>query len=224
MLSGDATSANRVEDTLMANLKGTASTHPTREKILQLAIAVIEEQGDEAVRVNDIAAEAGVSITSLYHFFGDRVGLVVAAQTARYLAPMTSEMDSFVALLDSCTTREQLADIITLVVAFSTAPNRRSIRRSRITVLGRAMTHTELEASVAGFEKDWCDALTPAFKRAREKGLLNQDLSVEVVAPWLVGTLLGRIVFELNATPAQDAIWDAMTVKAIKALLFEKEL
>ena len=204
----------------MVNVSGSVSSHPTREKILQITIAVIEEHGDEAVRVNDIAAAADVSITSLYHFFGDRVGLVVAAQAVRYFTPMMAEMETFVVLLDSCTTREQLTDIITGVVAFSTDATRQSIRRTRINVLGRAMTHKELEDSVAEFEKNWCDVLTPAFMRVRDKGLVNADLSIDVIVPWMVGILLGRIVFELNAKPEQEKIWDAMTVKAITSIIF----
>ena len=56
----------------------------SRQRILALAIAAIDKGGEAAVRVNDIAAEAGVTVPTLYRQFGSRDGLVAAAQTQRF--------------------------------------------------------------------------------------------------------------------------------------------
>ena len=55
-----------------------------RQRILELAVSAIDEGGEAAVRVNDLAAEAGVTIPTLYRHFGSRDGLVEAAQTYRF--------------------------------------------------------------------------------------------------------------------------------------------
>jgi len=57
-----------------------AKTVYVRERILELAVEAIDRGGEEAIRVNDIAADAGVTVPTLYRHFDSREGLVEAAQ------------------------------------------------------------------------------------------------------------------------------------------------
>jgi AcrR family transcriptional regulator len=50
-----------------------------RGRILELAIQAIDSGGEVAVRVNDLAAAAGVTVPTLYRYFGSRDDLNVAA-------------------------------------------------------------------------------------------------------------------------------------------------
>ena len=56
----------------------------SRGLILALAIKAIDTGGEASIRVKQIADEAGTSVTSIYHFFGSREGLIEAAQIARF--------------------------------------------------------------------------------------------------------------------------------------------
>jgi AcrR family transcriptional regulator len=49
-----------------------------REQILDIAHAIVADDGFHAATLNRIATEAGVTRTILYHQFGDRSGLFVA--------------------------------------------------------------------------------------------------------------------------------------------------
>ena len=61
-----------------------------RERILEAAISVIARHGVRGMRVQEVAAEAEVSVTLLYHYFGSRSGLLehalgaVSEHAARY--------------------------------------------------------------------------------------------------------------------------------------------
>jgi AcrR family transcriptional regulator len=57
---------------------------PTRQRLLDRTIEVIEAEGVPGVRVQPIAAAAGVAVPSVYHFFGSKEGLIEAAQAERY--------------------------------------------------------------------------------------------------------------------------------------------
>lgn len=50
----------------------------TRERILQVAGALIAEHGDATITLVDVAARAGVSRQTLYLLFGSRAGLLLA--------------------------------------------------------------------------------------------------------------------------------------------------
>ena len=78
--------------------------------MLEVAIAAIDEKGESGVRVNDIATEVGVAITSLYHYFGSRDGLVVAAQTERYLRSLSLENERIATGLAECKNKEQFRE------------------------------------------------------------------------------------------------------------------
>lgn len=50
-----------------------------RAQLLEATIAVIARRGVRGMRVQEVAADAGVSVTLLYHYFGSREGLLEAA-------------------------------------------------------------------------------------------------------------------------------------------------
>ncbi|MBU3700811.1 MAG: helix-turn-helix transcriptional regulator [Acidimicrobiia bacterium] len=54
-----------------------------RTKILDMAVDMIDAGGEAAIRVNHIVAAIGVTPPVLYHHFGSRDGLVIAAQVER---------------------------------------------------------------------------------------------------------------------------------------------
>lgn len=56
----------------------------SKEMILALAITQIDRGGEASIRVKQIAEDAGTSVTSIYHFYGSREGLIEAAQIARF--------------------------------------------------------------------------------------------------------------------------------------------
>jgi len=53
------------------------------EKMLESAIAIIAEKGSDALRMNEVAENAGVSIGSLYQFFPDKAA-IIRTLAARY--------------------------------------------------------------------------------------------------------------------------------------------
>jgi AcrR family transcriptional regulator len=71
--------------------KPAAAPRDSREAILVAVASVIARRGIRGLRVEDVAAEAGVSAPLLYYHFGSRSGLVKAAlEHASERAPSTA--------------------------------------------------------------------------------------------------------------------------------------
>ncbi|MGC8511013.1 MAG: TetR/AcrR family transcriptional regulator [Acidimicrobiales bacterium] len=73
-----------------------------RERIVSVAIAMIESDGAERVRVADLARRAGVGIPTIYYHFESRAHLIAVAQVSRYeamMAPLRELMDTIEAAL-----------------------------------------------------------------------------------------------------------------------------
>jgi AcrR family transcriptional regulator len=60
-----------------------ARPRTTREWVLAVALEQLDVGGEAAVRVDQISAESGASIGSIYHHFGDREGVIAAGQLRR---------------------------------------------------------------------------------------------------------------------------------------------
>jgi len=61
-----------------AKVKPAATAPDTRERVLQVARAMIAKRGHAAISLVDVANEAGLSRQSLYLLFGSRAGLLLA--------------------------------------------------------------------------------------------------------------------------------------------------
>lgn len=56
----------------------TAPAQPTRERVLELALALVRQRGNAELSLVDLAAAAGLSRQMLYVLFGSRAGLLMA--------------------------------------------------------------------------------------------------------------------------------------------------
>ncbi|MFE2527387.1 TetR/AcrR family transcriptional regulator [Streptomyces sp. NPDC059382] len=82
----------------------------TRERIVETAAELMFHRGAGGTSIPDIQAAAGVSASQIYHYFGDKQGLVLAVinhQTDAKLAqqrPLLDSLDSIEALREWCDT------------------------------------------------------------------------------------------------------------------------
>ena len=85
----------------------------TQQAILDAASRILADEGVALARIDAIAAEAGVSVGTLYNYYGDREGLVTAVfrhQQAQLLTllqdamrqPSTGFADELRRLLETC--------------------------------------------------------------------------------------------------------------------------
>ena len=61
------------------------NTLTTRERLLEAAIAIIETQGEGAIRVDQVAELAGFTKPVLYSYFKNREEVIATAQGERYI-------------------------------------------------------------------------------------------------------------------------------------------
>ena len=54
---------------------------------------MIEESGDKAFRVTDLAERCNVAIGLLYHYFKDRDGLIAAVRESQFLAHIETDLE-----------------------------------------------------------------------------------------------------------------------------------
>lgn len=191
----------------------------TRERLIEAAIEVIEADGERSVRIRDIAAKAGVTEPSIYHFFGDRNGLIEQAQVIRFGRGQTEALEAFVTGVRNCETKAEFTRLVRTVLTTSFDSSFAARRFTRINVLGSAQSRPELLKDLAGQQRDLNGLLGDALRIAQERGFMRSNVDCDIFAVWVIGMTTGRLLLEIDPDLAESQEWNALAVDAVLAAM-----
>ena len=172
--------------------------HPTAQALVDLAIISLESGGESAVRVDAIVKQAGVSITSLYHHFGDRQGLIEAAQAQRFLKVFAENSASMAQVLEQVQSKDELVSVFRDAVLLLQGPRNRALRATRTSILGGALVSESLLNRISLIQNGQVKEFATAISRLQDLSVLRNDLSPDAISFWIVGTIYGRILSEID--------------------------
>ena len=181
---------------------------------------MIDSKGEAGLRVRDIAATAGVTEPSIYHFFGSREGLIVAAQAHRYIFGQVTPLRTFAQAVYACRTKKQFVQVVkqTLTNIYEN-PASLAVRSARVNVLGSAQTRPELARRLAEVQKIANDTLAEPLAFARDKGWVRKGVDLNVLASWMIGQINGRVLVEFESDPEELQKWNEISTDAVLAIL-----
>ncbi len=188
--------------------------------MLEAAIALLETGGEAAVRVDPVVDAASVTKPSLYHYFGDRDGLIVAAQAERYRRSLLYGMQSQREAIEQCQSREEFIGLVGGWMAEISGPEGEQRRRVRVDVLGSAATRPQLRAQTGEIDKLAASELGDQMRIAEARGWLSTRFDLDVAATWWFGMMNGRYLVEEVQTPLVRREWDAIATEVSLHLLF----
>ena len=191
-----------------------------RQQILDLAIQAIDMGGEAAIRVNDIANEAGVTVPTLYRHFGSRDGLVEAAQTQRFRETQFVDSSVFAAALAKCKNQEDLRKAIRKELLTHFDEDRWDLRQVRLNALGAGYARPELSASLALAQKQGAMGITEMLLPFQKKGWIRKDLDLLATVYWFMGQILGRVLIEMGDKPVSQTKWNEFSLEGILAVIF----
>ena len=196
------------------------TSNSIRQRILDLAVAAIDDGGEAAVRVNDLAAEAGVTVPTLYRHFGSRDGLVEAAQTYRFRKTQFIDGSVFAASLAKCKSQDDLRKVLRkeLLTHFDT--DRWELRQVRLNALGAGYARPELAASLALAQKQGAMGIADMLLPFQKKGWIRKDIDLPATVYWFMGQILGRVLIEMGDNPVSQKKWNDVSLEGIMAVIF----
>jgi AcrR family transcriptional regulator len=187
---------------------------------LELAVSAINEGGEAAVRVNDLATEAGVTVPTLYRHFGSRDGLVEVAQTYRFRKTQFVDGSVLAASLAKCKNQDELRKALRkeLLTHFDT--DRWELRQVRLNALGAGYARPELAASLALAQKQGAMGITEMLLPFQKKGWIRKDIDLPATVYWFMGQILGRVLIEMGDNPVSQKKWNDVSLEGIMAVIF----
>lgn len=203
----------------------TGTTHTsgplsTRDRILELAIVAIDRGGEAAVRVNETAAEAGVSLPTLYRYFGSREGLIESAQEARFNRDRGTLLGDLSDRLRECASKDELKQLLRNEMSARFDDEHRATRHVRVNSLGSGYARPDLLASLAASQRSSACALAELLRPFQERGWIRAEVDLAAFVYWYLGQLMGRVLIEIGGNVVPEDQWNATSLAAVNSVLF----
>ncbi len=192
----------------------------TKEQLLEVTIAAIDEKGEVGVRVDDVLKEVGVTPPTLYHHFGSREGLIVEAQAERFSRVMRTEFAIFIKAVNDSKNEKDLREAIKGAFAMRDEPKRFIVRFQRLNALGAAYARPELAKRIVEIHDSFALQAATALKPFQDKGILRQDVDLAMVVAWYNGAVIGKLLVEMAPSELAISEWGKIMADAVEHLLF----
>lgn len=190
------------------------------DRIVDATVAAIEAGGEPGLRVNDIARDSEVSVATLYHYFGDREGLVVAARQKQYAGSTGIYYERFSQAARGAKTCEELSKVLCGFFGHATDESSRAMRFLRAEIIGSSRTRPQLATALREVQEDLACKLTLVFADVQERGLMRNTISARDIAEFALAIHLGSVLPDLLAGEnARSTSLDPMFSELIESLL-----
>jgi TetR/AcrR family transcriptional regulator len=190
----------------------------TRSLLIAAAVELIDQSGEDSLRLQQVAEKVGVSEPSVYHFFRNRTALVEEAQIVRYRRSFFEVLVPFAAAVSLADTRDEFEKAVRKVFALSYVSERNEMRLTRVSVMGRAQSSEVIAKAVVDINFEVVSELSRVLGEAQSKGWINKNLEVVALSYWVYGQITGRVMAELDPGRANLDEWDKISVDAVVGL------
>jgi AcrR family transcriptional regulator len=182
----------------MAATATTKHGRETRERIVRAAATLIAERGAAGTSLDDVRAASRASKSQLYHYFGDKGGLVQAVvehQCSTVLGVQARVLGS----VNDWDSLERWTEMIASIVEQNGGRG-----GCPIGTLAAALSDTDeaLRTSLSEAFKAWSDAIRGALTRMRANGLLSADADLDALTTSVLAAIQGGL---LLAKTSRDA-------------------
>lgn len=194
----------------MTAVPATEQGRATRERIVRAAAVLIGEHGASGTSLDQVRAASGASQSQLYHYFGDKHGLVHAVVDHQATAVIGQQRETLAAVRDWADMQRWAAEIVAGI-------DRRDARGGcPVGTLAAALADTD-ETARQRLEvafRDWAEAIGTALTRLRDNGLLPPDADLPALTTATLASLQGGLLLSKTAhdsAPLRTALGAAIS-------------
>jgi AcrR family transcriptional regulator len=193
------------------------------DTVVNAAVDVLERKGESGVHITDISKQTGVSYGAIYHHFGDRDGLIRAAQFSRMRTQPIVELEALREVLQSLENSEQFLTCIDSMCSAIASTDHRHDRLVRASALAAAIDRPQLRAALIDIESElatqWEDVLT----LAQQNGIADENLDPLAIAVFVEAVAFGVVLMELLENKPDPEHLQQVLRRGLMAVLMKPE-
>jgi AcrR family transcriptional regulator len=162
----------------------------TRDRIVRAAAEVVAERGAAATSLDDVRAVTGASKSQLYHYFGDKHGLIEAVVDFQCATVLGLQAQALASVSDW----EGLGRWADVMVAIVEEHDARG--GCPIGTLAAALADIDegLRTRLSQAFQAWSDAIRGALIRLRDNHLLSADADLEALTTITLAAIQGGLL------------------------------
>ncbi|MBV9416039.1 MAG: TetR/AcrR family transcriptional regulator [Solirubrobacterales bacterium] len=170
----------------------------TRERIVRAAAELVAERGAAGTSLDDVRAATGASKSQLYHYFGDKHGLVEAVVDFQCATVLGLQAHALAAV-SSWEDLDRWTDVMVAIVEEHDARG-----GCPVGTLAAALSDTDegLRTSLSEAFRAWSDAIRGALIRLRDNGLIAVEADLDRLTTITLSAIQGGL---LLAKTSRDA-------------------
>ena len=184
----------------------------TKAALIDAAVALLDEYGEQGLRIADIHRISGVSVGSLYHHFGSRDGLVKAARARQFRTNHSTYGALFVELALRSQTAQEFVDGLREMLPLLHSQERGIERLRRFAYIGSAATRPDLLDEIRAEETELVTLGADLAKTLIDRGWVKDGITARALTAYSVALELGAIVLDLDDEQAEDEWWRVVQV------------
>lgn len=204
---------------VQTKLRSTAAGLKTMARILHHAQIELDQRGSLNFDTDRVLKRAKASKGSLYHHFGSRHGLIVAAETKQLKAALTTDNEVVRKMIDACKNSNEFIAIVEFVIRAGVGTATVSVRRRIIKSIAHAQHELDLAKDLKTVATDGTIFLAETLSLAQNRKWIKPDIDIMAVAFWLQGLFIGQILNDLANSPTSDEDWIKMTMRSTTEIL-----
>lgn len=186
----------------------------SRQELIDVAIEIIQNQGIDALRIEDVCERVGVSKGSLYWHFSDREGLIREALLEQLYRLGDEQLGVLSAAVDTAATRDEY--LMRLAGAFVDPFDKEQVeaRWQRLEMIATTRRDPKLAAIMEEIQQRHHRYLTDLMEKAAAKGFLRNDVDPAAIAALVTAIGLGSNILGLLGEdgPTPDAWQSSLLV------------
>ena len=182
----------------MGSIPATRQGRATKERIVRATAALVAERGAAATSLDDVIAATGASKSQLYHYFGDKHGLIEAV-VDHQCATVLGLQAHALAAVGSWADLERWADAMVAIVQ-----EQGSRGGCPVGTLAAALSDTDerLRTSLSEAFQAWSDAIRAALLRLQENGLISAGADLDALTTITLSAVQGGLLLSKTTRDA----------------------
>lgn len=198
------------------------ATHPTKQKLIDVTVALLETKQPHEVQVDEILETSGISKGSLYHHFTDLNELLEVAITARYalyvdmsIGFMTTEL--FV------NNKEDLYKGLIRLTELTQDTKRAKYRLERARALALSEGNARFAKMLGEEQARLTNALADIIHDLQNKELVSRKYDAKVIATFIQSYTLGVVINDVTIEPITMEPWREMINDIAKYIFLDQD-
>jgi AcrR family transcriptional regulator len=193
----------------------------TRQRLIDVTIELLDRDGNHALRLADVARDAGVAVSTIYAHFRDRTDLVAAARLQQFKAHAEEALAVVAGSLEPGLDRDGFVEVAawpTLVDPDD--PDSRVRRWDRVEAIADSRHIPDLATQLGDLQDSLNRTVIEFIREAQDLGWIEPTVDPAALAMFTQVLRLGLVQWDVSdRTRPEQAAWDELIRRIFSCVL-----